>query len=946
MDVTRSGRVYDNPKATKKGKAPATILEDAPVATPIPAKKVTNEEAEAFMKVKKAREYKVVEQMGKSPAHISLLALLLSSKPYREALLKVLTAAQVPKETAPNQIEETVASIFSNNISFFDDQLPSEGYRHSRTLHIVCKCNNFIVDRVMIDNDFALNVCPISTLKQMNVDLNRIRPSKTTVRAFDDSRREVNGEIDLLIDVGPCSFNVTFQVLNIPNAFSLLLGMPWIHSAGAVPSSLHQKLKFFVEDKLITVNGEEDYAIYKLCCDMTTSQAPDLGNMERGSHTLSRWRSTRIGGDSAFTLLATRLFRLAEADTSISLQRTTGGSTGTFRSPSLSHIFPGLPNVVGDALDGPSLNSDDTPDALLTIYDVIEETPSGAYVRPAQDNEGLDNWTSVPRYSAVVGDVSTRIQIIDASIRTLPRSVSKSPNPYTSGKGLTRTVECPRSRRVCTALTIANSLPSSRQKKSTFPPKRQHLRRQRANLLLRIKEEVVKQIDAGFLEVCNYSEWVVNIAPVEKMDGRVRVCVDYRDLTKASLKENFSLPHIDVLVDNTAHHTQLSFINGFSGFNQIRMAEEDKAETTFITMWGTFCYKVMPFGLKNAGATYQPAMVTLFHDMMHKEIEVYVDNMIAKLKEGEDHLVNLKRLFDRLKKYMLRRSARSAPIKGQAIADHLAEFPIEDGTLINSDFPDEGILQVDREEDKPVWKMYFDGAVNFAGSSIGAVLISPDGRYYPAAAKIDFPCTNNVAEYEACILGLQAAIDFKVKESEVFGQYPTFSNRNDRKTLRRLAAHYFLSGETLYRRSFDATLFRCVDENEAQRPMEEVHEGSSGPHMNGIMLPKKIMRLGYFWSTMETDCIKHIRHCHLYQIYANQIKAPPNELHPMVLPWPFSMWGIDVIGPITPKASNGHLFILVAIDYFIKWNEAIMLALVTAKAVARFLKRDNIARYG
>ncbi|PKI70481.1 hypothetical protein CRG98_009115 [Punica granatum] len=88
---------------------------------------------------------------------------------------------------------------------------------------------------------------------------------------------------------------------------------------------------------------------------------------------------------------------------------------------------------------------------------------------------------------------------------------------------------------------------------------------------------------------------------------------------------------------------------------------------------------------------------------------------------------------------------------------------------INTDFPDEGILQVDEEKEEPTWKMYFDGAVNSMGSGVGAVLISPDGRHYPVAAKVDFSCTNNVAEYEACILGLQAAIDFKVKELEVFG---------------------------------------------------------------------------------------------------------------------------------------------------------------------------------
>ena len=98
-----------------------------------------------------------------------------------------------------------------------------------------------------------------------------------------------------------------------------------------------------------------------------------------------------------------------------------------------------------------------------------------------------------------------------------------------------------------------------------------------------------------------------------------------------------------------------SFMDGFSGYNQIKMAPEDMEKTTFITLWGTFCYKVMSFGLKNAGATYQRAMVALFHDMMHKEIKVYVDDMIAKsASEEEHHLVNLKKLFERLRKYKLR----------------------------------------------------------------------------------------------------------------------------------------------------------------------------------------------------------------------------------------------------------------------------------------------------
>jgi len=129
---------------------------------------------------------------------------------------------------------------------------------------------------------------------------------------------------------------------------------------------------------------------------------------------------------------------------------------------------------------------------------------------------------------------------------------------------------------------------------------------------------------------------------------------DYWDLNIASPKDDFPLPHIDTLVDNTATSSLYSFMDGFSGYNQIKMTPEDMEKTTLITLWGIFCYKVMSFGLKNTGATYQRAMLTLFHDMMHKEIEVYIDDMIAKSKSEEEHLVNLRKLFERLRKFKLR----------------------------------------------------------------------------------------------------------------------------------------------------------------------------------------------------------------------------------------------------------------------------------------------------
>ena len=129
---------------------------------------------------------------------------------------------------------------------------------------------------------------------------------------------------------------------------------------------------------------------------------------------------------------------------------------------------------------------------------------------------------------------------------------------------------------------------------------------------------------------------------------------DFRDLNKASPKDDFPLPHIDILVDNTANHAMLSFMDGYAGYNQIKMAKEDVSKTAFITPWGTYAYTVMPFGLINAGATYQRTAQTLLHDMMHKEVEFYVDDMLVKSKEREDHVTNLRKFFTRIRQYKMR----------------------------------------------------------------------------------------------------------------------------------------------------------------------------------------------------------------------------------------------------------------------------------------------------
>ncbi|XP_017974505.1 PREDICTED: uncharacterized protein LOC108661580 [Theobroma cacao] len=343
-------------------------------------------------------------------------------------------------------------------------------------------------------------------------------------------------------------------------------------------------------------------------------------------------------------------------------------------------------------------------------------------------------------------------------------------------------------------------------------------------------------------------------------------------------------------------------------------------------------------------------------------------------------------------------------IKGSAIIDFMAERVDEDYERMEFEFPDEDLMSIcqtsEEKSEKENWKMFFDGASNALGHGIGVVLVSPKGDHYPIIAKLNFYCTNNVVEYEACFMGLHAAIERKIHILEVYGdsalviyqlrgewktrdskliryhkyvsklienfdkirfthlpreesqmadalatlaamfevgtdvkiqpiminlrecpahcssveekvdrkswyhdivhylkfqQYSEQSSENDKKIIRRLAMNFFLDGDILYKRSRDQMLLRCVDLAEARRIVEEVHEGICGAHASGHMLARQ---------------------------------------------------GMDVIGLITPKASNGHQFILVAIDYFTKWVEVASYANVIQKVVCKFIQKEIICRYG
>jgi hypothetical protein len=169
-----------------------------------------------------------------------------------------------------------------------------------------------------------------------------------------------------------------------------------------------------------------------------------------------------------------------------------------------------------------------------------------------------------------------------------------------------------------------------------------------------ITQEVKKLLTAGFIKPIQHPRWLSNIVPVKKKNGQIRCCVDFLNLNKACPKDEFPLPNMDLLIDSAAGHAMFSFMDGFSGYNQIRMSTKDAEKTAFRTPIGNFYYTVMPFGLKNAGATYQRTMTAMFHDIMHKEIEDYVDDIVVKSKKREDHLGILRKVFDRCRLYKLK----------------------------------------------------------------------------------------------------------------------------------------------------------------------------------------------------------------------------------------------------------------------------------------------------
>nr|KYP43116.1 Retrovirus-related Pol polyprotein from transposon 17.6 [Cajanus cajan] len=719
--------------------------------------------------------------------------------------------------------------------------------------------------------------------------------------------------------------------------------------------------------------------------------------------------------------------------------------------------------------------------------------------------------------------------------------------------------------------------------------------------------EVQKLLHAKFIRDVTYTTWLANVVLVKKSSGKWRMCTDYTDLNKACPKDAYPLPCIDRLVDGASGHAIFSFLDAYSGYNQIKMYPADEEKMAFITENANFCYKVMLFGLKNVGATYQRLMDKVFQGQIGRNIEIYVDDIVVKSNSLAEHLTDLAEIFGELRKHNMRLNPEKCTfgVKGgkllgfmlsargieanrdkcQAVLDMrspsnlkelqrlagrlvaLSRFlprlgdkispmtkllrkalafswdehceaafaalkttlatpptltkpnplsPLlvylavseeaissvlvqeKEGTqapiyfvsrllqdsetwyqliekvalglvhtsrclchyfqshriVVHTDCPIAKVLgkpelagrmmawsielsqfDITFKPRGPIkaqcladfvnelhrhgqfeehwWTLHVDGSSNNQGSGEGVILEGPRGITLEQSLRFQFKASNNQAEYEALLAGLRLAEDmgaskikcrtdstvvaeqvggnFLVKDHSIMTYYHAYQklkasfqevlvkhiSREDNtradqlarlaatkkpghlrtiiqqeidhpsveakmvasveanladpsdppdwqdelkafltneitpaepteaKRLRTRASRYVVIAGQLYKRGFSTPLLKCLNPDEADYVMREVHEGICGMHSRARTTVSKLLRAGYYWPTINSDCAKFVKKCQPCQKHGNLIYQEAEQLHCIPTAWSFATWGADILGPF-PVAKGHH----------------------------------------
>ncbi|XP_038679442.1 uncharacterized protein LOC119980719 [Tripterygium wilfordii] len=450
----------------------------------------------------------------------------------------------------------------------------------------------------------------------------------------------------------------------------------------------------------------------------------------------------------------------------------------------------------------------------------------------------------------------------------------------------------------------------------------------------------------GSMNEVQYPEWLANVVVVKKKNGKWRVRINFIDLNKACPNDPFPLPHIDVMVDAIVGHELLSFMDAFYEYHQILIHPEDQKKTTFITERGIYCYKVMPFELKNAGATYQRLVNKMFSKYLGDTMEVYIDDMLLKAYLTSPHLLSKPKTGEQLYVYLavsgvatrynlLEKLALALVVAARKLRPYFQCHSI----VVVTNFPLRSILH------KPELS---GGMIKWA-----VELNEYDISYQPRTTikSYDFPATNNEAEYEALVISLMLAMELrvtnlKVKELQlafieffitqipraknsyanalanlgssiqttqgqsiplVHLRWPSIRTKEDLEKQSNIEV-FPVGSDPTWMTPFiqyitEGPLLRCINLEQSQYVLAKLHEGEYGNHSGGRSLMHHALTTGYYWPTMRSDAIEYVKRCDKCQRFAHIPHQPPERLTLIVAPWPFMKWGMDRVGPL-PKASG------------------------------------------
>jgi ribonuclease HI len=263
--------------------------------------------------------------------------------------------------------------------------------------------------------------------------------------------------------------------------------------------------------------------------------------------------------------------------------------------------------------------------------------------------------------------------------------------------------------------------------KEEHKPFRQKLRRINPKLLPLIEKEIKKMYDAKIIVPLRFSKWVSNLVPTRKKTGEIRLCIDFRNLNKVSLKDNYPLPKMDHILQKVVGSSRISLLDGFSGYNQVLVHPEDQEKTTFTTPWGTFMYVKMPFGLMNVGATFQREMDIAFVDELGRFIVIYLDDVTVYSQSDEEHLQHLRRVFEKCRKFRISLNPKKSL------------FGLEEGKLLGHIISKDGI-KIDPSRIESIQKVEHPRNLKELQSFIGKINFLR--RFIPNLAELLMNITN------------------------------------------------------------------------------------------------------------------------------------------------------------------------------------------------------------